>query len=59
MARYTCADCGEPTDNYSLICDVCAPEYFDDTQPDGVRTLAAPGWAEETKAELLRKEASQ
>ena len=28
-ARYTCADCGHPTDNYSLICDECAPEYED------------------------------
>lgn len=30
LPRYTCADRGHPTDNYSLICDACAPEYEDD-----------------------------
>lgn len=47
--RYTCADCGQPTDNYSLICDHCLPDYFDDAQPDGVRLVDdRPRWADET-----------
>lgn len=31
--RYTCADCGLPTENHSLICDACRPEY-EDASPD-------------------------
>lgn len=28
-----CCECGEPTDNHSLICDGCAPLYRDEPLP--------------------------